>query len=122
MKKILAILLTLLVLVPCVPCTTPVFADSDNLALNKPVHSTETMEPYLPESVNDGNLKTNWVRAGLVMNAYVGVDLLDTYTITSVVLHNRLDTSDDEPDSYIYRTNVEVRFSNDPEFKTVLMP
>lgn len=118
MKKILAILLTLLVLVPCVPCTTPVFADSDNLALNKPVHSTETMEPYLPESVNDGNLKTNWVRAGLVMNAYVGVDLLDTYTITSVVLHNRLDTSDDEPDSYIYRTNVEVRFSNDPEFKT----
>lgn len=118
MKKILAFLLTLLILVPCVPYAMPVFADSDNLALNKPVHSTPTMEPYQPEWVNDGDPKTNWVRAGLVMNAYIGVDLLDTYTITSVVLRNRLDTSDDEADAYIYRTNVEVRFSNDPEFKT----
>lgn len=118
MKKILTLLLTLLVLLSCVPCVMPAYADSDNLALGKPVHSTPTMEPYQQEWVNDGDPKTNWVRAGLVMNAYIGVDLLDTYTITSVVLRNRLDTSEDEADAYIYRTNVEVRFSNDPEFKT----
>lgn len=121
MKRIISCLLSVVLIVSALffsPVSFHrVYADSDNLALGKPSSASSTMSPYLTSYINDGNYKSIWVRGNYaVQGEWIQVDLESTYILTSVVLHNRIDAVGEG--SEMYRTRVDVYFSNDPTFAT----
>lgn len=121
MKKIISCLLAMMLILSTlvfVPVMTA-YAASDNLALGKPTTASSTGASWKPENIVDGDYKTIWVRGNYgTIGEWVQVDLEDTYILTSLVLHTRLDATDADPNAYKYRTKVDVWLSNDPNFET----
>ncbi len=121
MKKIISCLLAFVLVLSTfvfIPAEN-VYAASDNIALGKPTTASSTGKEYKTENIVDGDYRTLWVRGNYgSVGEWVQVDLEDTYVITSLVLHTRLDATDADPNAYKYRTKVDVWLSNDPNFET----
>ena len=99
--------------------TETAYAASDNIALGKPTTASSTGASWKSDNIVDGDYNTIWVRGNYgTIGEWVQVDLEDTYILTSLVLHTRLDATDADPNAYKYRTKVDVLLSNDPNFET----
>ena len=121
MKKIISCLLAFALMLSAVVFIPAerAYAASDNIALGKPTTASSTGKEYKTENIVDGDYRTLWVRGNYgSVGEWVQVDLEDTYVITSMVLHTRLDATDADPNAYKYRTKVDVWLSNDPNFET----
>ena len=123
MKKIISCFLAVIIAFSAicfVPSNTSIVnAASDNLALGKPATASSTLNGFNLENINDGDYNTNWARGNYgTIGEWVQIDLEDTYILTSIVIHTRLDATDADPNAYKYRTKADVWLSNDPNFET----